>query len=349
MDKGPEFRIVGGASEEKKEEARKELESALFDHFASLSPKEREKLEKLEYTKSEKEIALINFANEETNRLREEAGLEPYDIPKENYHIVPSEFYKEVGKDGTATTFYTKQGIIFDAEQFRLNPVNFGTASLHETLHLKGHTTFEVEEKDGKLEKTPFRVGIGIEAAQKFGLHGKYHSHFDGLHEAIVVTQEKKSFPKILELPMLKKEKEWLMSREAKKIIEGIREKKNIPKDEFIWVEGEELEGWEEGKTGSSYKWKTFSYYSQRQTLEYLCNEIQGEFPERYKSSDDVFNEFLKAHFTGRLLTVARLVEKTFGEGSFRLLGNMRIDKESGVLHLEALRKKRIRITESKL
>lgn len=341
MNKGPEFRIVGGAPEEGKEEVKKEFEKAFFDHFTSLSPKEREGLGKLEYPKSEKEIALINFANEETNRLRQEFGLEPYDIPQENYHIIPPEFCERAGVKGTATAFYTKQGILFNAEKFRSNPLLFGMASLHETLHLKGHLAFEVKEEDGELKTSLFRRGMTVEAAQKMILHNKPHSHFDGLHEAIVSVQEKKSLSKILELPILKKEKEWLVSNEAKKIIEEIRDKEDIPKDEFIWVEGMGLEGWS-GEIKNNYKWETFPYYSQRQVLNYVCREVRKEFPEQYKTSDDVFNEFLKAHFTGRLGPIAHLIERTFGNGSFRLLGNMKDDKESGVLHLEALRKTRI-------
>jgi len=56
-----------------------------------------------------------------------------------------------------------------------------------------------------------------------------------------------------------------------------------------------------------------------------------------------VYKVFLKAHFTGRLLPIGRLIEKTFGEGSFRLLGNMDTDDESGALHLESLEKARRR------
>ena len=89
--------------------------------------------------------------------------------------------------------------------------------------------------------------------------------------------------------------------------------------------------------------WESVSYFSQRQVLEYVCGEIQKEFPNQYDNADDVFKEFLKSHFNGRLLPVARLVEKTFGEGSFRLLGNMGTDRKSGISHLELLRKARIR------
>jgi hypothetical protein len=47
----------------------------------------------------------------------------------------------------------------------------------------------------------------------------------------------------------------------------------------------------------------------------------------------------LNAHFTGRLLEIGRLVEKTFGKESFRILGNMDTDGKSAVLCFETLKK----------
>jgi len=334
MEKAPEFRIIGGASPEKKEQAKKEVEQALFNQFESISPQDREQLEKLEYPKSEKELAFIDFANKETDELMKEAGMDPYDIPAENYHIVPPELYTKV-HTGTATTAAIKQGIVFNAQYFRDNPVTFGASALHETLHLKGHFSLEVEEEGEKVKKTPYREGVTVRALQRHGFHGKYHRHFDGLHEAIVATQEKKLLGKLLELPELTKEKEWLMSDEAKELRKKVAENEEIPEDDILWV----------GKKGKN-DWASVSYSTQRQVLDYVCTKIQKEFPDQYQSADEVFKEFLKAHFTGQLLPIARLVEKTFGEGSFRLFGNMDHSEESGVLHLESLKKARARATK---
>ena len=338
MKKGPEIRIVGGASAEKKEQTRREVEQALFNHFESLSPQEREQFKKLEYPKSEKELALINFANEETSRLMQEAEIEPYDVPAENYHIIPPELYKKVaGDSGNATTFNTKQGIIFDALEFRDNPVHFGAVVLHESLHLKAHFSMEVQEGGDKVSKTPYREGVTVRASQSYGHHGKYHQHFDGLHEGIVAETEKRLLAKLLDHPELAKEKGWLISDEAKEMRKKLAQKKEIPEDDIVWV----------GKKGEN-DWETVSYLRQRDVLNYVCAEIQKQFPDEYQSADDVYKTFLNAHFTGRLLPLARLVEKTFGEGSFRLLGNMDTDRQSGVLHLESLKKARARQTREK-
>jgi hypothetical protein len=338
MEKGPKVRIVGRVSAEKKEQVKKEIEQALFSHFESLSPQEQEQFEKFEYPKSEKELALIQFANEETSRLMQEAGIEPYDIPAENFHIIPPELYKKiVGDQGIAMAFSTRQGIIFDAQHFRDNPVNFGIIALHESLHLKAHFSMEVQEDGDEVNKTPYREGVTVHALQRHSYHWKYHHHFVGLHEGIVAETQKRLLGKLLDRPELAKEKEWLTSDEAKEMRKKLAEEKEIPEDDIVWV----------GKKGKD-DWKAVSYLQQRNVLNYICAEIQKQFPEQYQSADDVYKAFLNTHFTGRLLLIARIVEKTFGEGSFRILGNMNIDDQSGVLHLESLKKARARQTREK-
>lgn len=344
MEQQPKIRTIGKASTEKQEQAKKEILQALFNHFESLSPEERRELGTLEYPKSKQEIAAINFANKITGKLMKKAGVEPYDIPLENYHIIPPKLYAKADKGGTAVTYLTRQGILFNAEHYRGNPVYFGSSAIHETLHLKAHFTLEVEEEvkeeveesGGKLLKTPYREGISIRALQRYSYHGRYHEHFSGLHEGIVAEAEKRLLPRLLDLPEFAEEKKWLMSDKAKELKNKIAQEKKILEDGILWGVSEDDIIWvsEDGN-----EWEVFSYPIQREVVNYICREIQQKFPEQYKNADEVFEEFLKAHFTGRLLPIARLIEKTFGKGSFRMLGNMGESRESGVSHLEALKK----------
>jgi len=337
MEKSPKIRIVGKGSDEEKEQAKKEIRQALFNHFQSLPPEEQKLLRKLEYPKSEIELVLINFANKETSLLMQEAGIEPYNISTENYHLLPPELYERfVGKTQTrGVTSYTKQGILLNAEHFRDNPVNFGATVLHETLHLKSHFSVKLQEKNGAAY---YRAGISsFHTLQQFGYKG-YHEHFRGLHEAIVTETGKRLLKKMLELPELEKEKNWLESDEAKAAKRKLAEEKQIAEDDIIWIDKNDINNWE-----------VIPYLQQRAVLTYLCSEIQKEFSKQYKNHDDVYELFLKAHFTGKLLEIARLIEKTFGKGSFRMVGNMTDDPESGILHLESLKKARIRQIKEKI
>lgn len=329
MEKGPQIRTIGNASFEEKEKANDKIKLRLFEHFASLDEGAKEKLKKFEYPKSPTELALIDFANKETNELMKEVGVEPYDVPSENYHILPPEFYNKVAGGGSATTVTSEQGILFDAERFRDNPSCFGSVAIHETLHLKAHLSLEVAEGDKDADVANYRRGTKIGSLLATSESGNYHEHFKGLDEAIVATQQKKSLAKLFEAPVLLKEKEWMSSDEVKVFKNELTLKKNIPEEDIIWVD--------------EHNYEIINYPKQREVLDYVCSEIQKQFPKQYQSSDEVFKEFLKSHFTGQLLPIARLVEKTFGEGSFRTLGNMDTDKSSGALHLETLKKSRMR------
>lgn len=64
MEKGPKIRMVGKCSEGKKEQFRKKIEELFSNHLNSLSPETQEGLKKFEYPKSEKELAIIKYADQ---------------------------------------------------------------------------------------------------------------------------------------------------------------------------------------------------------------------------------------------------------------------------------------------
>ena len=327
--------MVGNASAENKEIERKETQDNFSRHLETMSPQDREKVKKLEFPKSQIEVALIDFANRETDKLMEGVGVESYDIPYENYHIIPSELFNGIESSrAIASSNHRRQGMLFNSEYSRKNPLNFGIAAFHETLHLKSHFSIQVNEDGKRIIVAPYRTGVEVSSFLKNPDKGDYHVHFAGLHEAIVAEAEKRCVSKLLALPEFEKEREWLSSDLALERKKKIAEKKGVSQEEIIWV-GEKNEA----------DCEIVSYPILRDVLNYVCAEIQKEFPDKYENDDEVFKAFLKAHFTGQLLPIARLVEKTFGEGSFRLLGNMGTDKESGVLHLESLKKARARQT----
>ena len=55
--------------------------------------------------------------------------------------------------------------------------------------------------------------------------------------------------------------------------------------------------------------------------LNLLVDELWEKNREEFKSREEIVKVFVDAQINGRLLRVARLVERTFGKGSFRRLG----------------------------
>jgi hypothetical protein len=64
-----------------------------------------------------------------------------------------------------------------------------------------------------------------------------------------------------------------------------------------------------------------YAYAQLRENLWSLIDQIYKHNSEQFASKEEIFTIFAKAVLTGRLLELGRLVEKTFGKGSFRGLG----------------------------
>lgn len=346
MEKIPEIRIVGGAPKEEKEAVKGKFENLLSDHYLTLreillkegmTELELMELARAEYPKTEQELNIIDFANEEINKLMEEAGIVSYNIPKENFHILPPESYKKImGKYGSGAAVADMQAIILNAERIRTNLIDFGMTVFHELMHLKGHFSLEVKkEDDEKINKKIFRQGVEVFSAIKSDKQFKKHKHFYGLHEAIVAKQEKNFLQKFINQTFLKKEKEQFLSDEFQKNKKEIIKEKNIAEEDiyYAWI----------SKDNKQKEWGVIGYHQQREVLDYIMEEIKKDNSDQFQNNDEVFKEFLKAHFTGQLLPIARLVEKTFGNNSFRLFGNMANDPDSAILTFESLRKNRLK------
>ncbi|MFA6256931.1 MAG: hypothetical protein WC646_01330 [Candidatus Paceibacterota bacterium] len=69
-----------------------------------------------------------------------------------------------------------------------------------------------------------------------------------------------------------------------------------------------------------------YSYYDERMVLVSLIQVIFLKNPQMFRTYEDVFKMFSKAMFTGRLLEVARLIEKTFGKGAFKKIGELTME-----------------------
>ncbi|MFA6565383.1 MAG: hypothetical protein WCT48_01440 [Candidatus Paceibacterota bacterium] len=336
MENEKEVRVIGNASDEQKEQARKRVEKTLSDPESAFSEAAKEKLARLEYPKSKEEIEIIRFINERLKSLMKECGAEPYDISAENFHILPPDLYHEMNnnEDNHASAVIYQQKVLIDADSVRGNLLFFASLAAHESAHLRGHLALEVNEspQSGHFDETRYRRGWTVGSSRKKKEEGEGHSHFMGVHEAIATMVQKNMIGEILELPLFADEKELRESETWGKVKALVSEIKKIPEDDIIWVNPKNLE------EGESY-----GYPAQRKTLEYVFFEVQKQFPEQYKTADDVYQEFLKAQFTGQMLSVARMIEKTFGEGSFRTLGNMDKGENSGIITLEALKKARMR------
>jgi len=282
-----------------------------------------------EYPKNKEEIFLIDLINKETNKLMDDLGVQSFDIPERNFHIIPSKLCaKYFDNTSAGVASYDVQAIALNADDVRRHLIVFASVAFHEALHLKVKQVMQVRELDDDLKKDFYRTGITVYSPNTSNENKKFHSHFRGLHEAVIANEQKKFVKKLMEMEMFSDAKEWMQSGVvAEEKLEMWKKQKIFADDIYYTNKAENI-------------FAKIGYRQQREVLLYVCNEIASDSGV---SGEDVEKEFLKANFSGRLIPVAKLVEDSFGKGSFRELGNLGIDDNSAINTLEALKKFRLR------
>lgn len=333
----PKPKIVGAAPEKIKEAIKERFHRYFYeDHLIDIPEEAKREIEALEYEKTSQEKELIFAADNELNDLMEKLGVPFFDIPLKNIHILPPELYKKADKiagDYNAITNYQERTILINAKVFKSDPLYFGSVIFHEMFHLKGYFALEVEKAEKKDAETVglFRAGLSVFSAIKKDKENKEHEHFRGLEEAVTTEMEKRYFKKLIEHPVLKEEKKQLENEEAKELKEKISQKVNMPIDEIISFDDE--------------FYTKFSYFWQRKVLNLLVSKIYENNKEKFASPDEVLLDvFVKAHFTGQMLPMARLIKESFDKTTFEILGMMTDEDESAIKTLEFLQR-RIKIS----
>lgn len=331
-----QFNIIGNAPEHEKLETKEALERALREgHLEdSMDEASLEKIRINEYPKNEDEIFLIDFINKETNKIMENLGIKSFNIPERNFHIVPPELFEDItgGKVSGGVADYKHQAIGLDVSNARSHPIVFANIAFHEALHLKAKQVVQVSRPKNEIEsdakKSFLKMGLTISSPITENGEKEEHMHFKGLHEAVVANEEAKFISKLMELDMFSNLKKWINSDKGMEEKMQIWHEKKIPIDEIYYIDVKQK------------KFYNIGYESQREVLLYVCGEIAKDkgLPE-----EDIQKEFLKANFSGSLLGLAKMVEKTFGKGSFRELGNLDINENSARNVLESLKKFRLR------
>ena len=308
----PEPRIVGSVSPEEKEKVRQ----IVINNFREgrpegISEKILRELEALEYKKEDWEREVIDSANTKLGKLRASLGLEQFNIPEKNILILPADQYEKAVDDNDTfgTAFNKYQIAAINATKIRANPLQMAKTMIHEMTHLEGYYAFEAEEENGDFSshRTGLAMAKTVKGARR-ATEGHFPLMFGGLNEAVVEDIAKSVLLDIREENEKLSDEVRRVDKFAKEK-EAVAKKRKIPVEEVFWVSGD-------GKEGSTY-----SYYAQREILRLLVEAISedsGETPEQVKQ------KFYKAFFSGRVVELGRLVEKSFGKGAFRELGMMR-------------------------
>jgi hypothetical protein len=306
----PEPIIVGDSSRKNKESAKKLIIERFGEKHLERFPESfRNIIETSEIPKKPFEAETIRLGNKITNNLLKELNLPQFDIPERNIHIIPETAYKTINNNEYGAATFEKVQIILINDNKNIHPIVRSSEIFHEMVHLKSYSAFELTKKNSL---NGYRTGLVIYPTERKIMNGENLEYMNGLNEAIVAEIEKRYSPQIFKRnKYLAKEYNWQKSE----TIENLR--KNVAKE--CSVDPSDVEAIDE-KTELAY---FYAYPAQRQVLHYVVDSIYKNNKNKFGSEDEVMKEFFRSHFTGHLLSIARLIENSFGEGSFRTIGKM--------------------------
>lgn len=255
-----------------------------------------------EKTPEEKEIiSLVNF---HINQLTSRTELGELSIPEANIHILPTnyDFFSMDGKVLDGITSPINQAIIVSR-----NRSNLSTASIlfHEMIHLRGHTAFV--NIGGYL--SDYRSGLEV-VKNNF-------SRFHCLNEAVTEELTREFILRYHDHPLFRNDIE-----EVKTISAASAEKFN-PYNTFTQdLEKDGLLLPQEQSDGSNTL-VGFAYPIERNALNELIDRLHYFNPDRFKTRKQIFNKFVNGLFTGHIYELGKLIDGTFGKGTFRKIGEI--------------------------
>lgn len=324
--------IVGGTEKEKKV-ASKELQHAFDERSKRLSAYELEKTpEDLEILKKTETIV---------DNIVAQYGGEPKTLPLDHIYILKPGSILAMTGGKLSGGILQPMGLQIGVERTKSKSL-FASAVAHELFHLKSYKSARVG-KSGEDVRL-YRSGLSmIDRKNPDEEAGEEREYFAILEEAIVAECAKKFLDKINKDTLFREEAEavtkfrgWVaayyrrggLPEEKIKEVEGKLKYISDPQDKVERVlafsdDEQKKEAYAAGMFRALHEKgevETVERYTERRKLYQLLDRLVMNSGGKFKSRDEVFDEFAKANFSGNYLSLARTVEEILGKGSFRKL-----------------------------
>ncbi|KKS01474.1 MAG: hypothetical protein UU54_C0004G0022 [Candidatus Yanofskybacteria bacterium GW2011_GWA2_41_22] len=190
--------------------------------------------------------------------------------------------------EGGDNAYFSSTGQII-ATPYSGQNFNFARLMFHEMLHFKSFGSLRVS-KDGKTM-----------TEDRSGLQARMHKgkmYFKNLNEAVTETLTKNFITGLF------RNKDQRFTKEVQEL-----EQRGIAPENL----GEGM---------------IFGYGQQREALNALVDKIFEKNGDIFDSKEEVFGIFVKSIFNNNLLALGKLIDKTFGVGTFRKLGRLDSDQD---------------------
>ncbi len=305
--------IIGGTPEQK-EGAVDELNQRLDTQSWAF-----EKWKDAEVPKTPEVRHFIEIVNKAVKEVLHTYGVEVDVIPTDTVHVIKGETWPERLGDAGAFFSLVDQCVVIPDNR---RPIQTAMFLAHEFFHFHSHQAAQFM-KDGLA--TNYRVGVSVTSRDG------QTTFFEELNEAITETLARECF--------YTEDFQTNFAEEIKETKRTITEHPNALDD----GNGKPLFndqtyyatiGGPSGEGSVRIFTEQFVYQNEREAFELLCEKLYERNTDQYNSPNELKKIFVQAAFTGKLLEIGKIVEKTFGNGVFRKLA----EAESGQHFLDFVR-----------
>lgn len=280
----------------------------LQEEILSRSSMEALKVKQFEIEKDEDDIRVINRAVDGVRGVLKSFGAEEAMVSSSLVHLVEPEYFNRKDGDLSGTTGgadAVSQVVVVEKSRLATRS-KIAIVSFHELMH---HASFQ-------------RVGV-VQNTEESGAEMLAVLERNGFNMAVKKDPQKMLFYYLTEMVVEKLTKEF---------VEKIRTESDF-KEEFDYIEEQLAERGESrpwggymevgfDDTGKEIWHLSEAYKEEVERFEGILSEMATQNPQ-FASSEEVFYIFVRGLLSGRLLEIARLLEKTYGKGAFRKLGEM--------------------------
>ncbi len=177
------------------------------------------------------------------------------------------------------------------------NDLDFAYKTAHELLHFKSYGAMQVPLDKTMSPDMYYRVGLRLN--NRTDTQVFFNALEEGMTEELtkrLITDAKK------ELPQFKSIVEETDMQVGKRDLDAAL------KDDLIYLD----------ENGDG---RRFTYIKERESIQLLIHKILEKRQEEQNDPEMIFDVFARAKFTGNILPLARLIDGTFGAGTFRKIG----------------------------
>ncbi len=321
-------RVLGSKGQDISKEEREEVFRATEEIFKNQKKykeeliKEYESIENIpevlrviffEREKKDEEVYLINHANRLTNQLRNNFNKPDLNIPADNIHIIPSDvnWPKELG-DNTESYYISLGQLIVlrepEIKQLKNSKTIFLKNLIHEMIHFKSYGS--IKRLENSSEYNVYRSGL-----KSFKRENEFIGHFGILDEGVVEELTIKAIEDSKDLPLIKNEFE--QTKRYKKVLEAEK-----TEDGQELINGDELFiNFDQDE--ESLQIVCNGKVRERKILNQLIEKIYEKNQSQYKNKNEIFEVFVTAEMTGKIIKLGRLLDKSFGKKTFRKIADI--------------------------